>query len=97
VITESMDFAQICVYLFWFFFFGLIVYLRREDKREGYPLESDRTGVTVEGWPATPPPKPERAKHPALATGGASPPEYGDDGSREISRDPAGEAGEEER
>ena len=26
------------------FFFGLIVYLRREDRREGYPLEDDVSG-----------------------------------------------------
>lgn len=48
------DFAQITVYLFWFFFAGLVIYLRREDKREGYPLESDRANVTVQGWPAVP-------------------------------------------
>jgi hypothetical protein len=31
------------------------VYLRREDKREGYPLESPQGPVT--GWPVTPGPK----------------------------------------
>jgi len=67
VITEYMDFAQILVYVFWFFFAGLIFYLRREDKREGYPLESDRRGVTVQGWPAMPEPRAERASHPAIA------------------------------
>ena len=30
------------LYAFWVFFAGLIFYLRREDKREGYPLEYDR-------------------------------------------------------
>lgn len=63
---EYIDFAQISIYLFWFFFAGLIIYLRREDKREGYPLESDRTGVTVQGWPPVPPGKAPRARHPAL-------------------------------
>lgn len=63
---EYIDFAQISIYLFWFFFAGLIIYLRREDKREGYPLESDRKGVTVQGWPAVPPAKPSRPRHPAL-------------------------------
>jgi photosynthetic reaction center H subunit len=63
---EYIDFAQISIYLFWFFFAGLIIYLRREDKREGYPLESDRKGVTVQGWPAVPPAKPARPRHPAL-------------------------------
>ena len=43
------------LYVFWIFFAGLIVYLRREDKREGYPLESDRSGrVTVRGFPSMP-------------------------------------------
>jgi photosynthetic reaction center H subunit len=32
------------MYLFVIFFFGLILYLRREDRREGYPLEEDTTG-----------------------------------------------------
>jgi photosynthetic reaction center H subunit len=57
-ITGYIDVAQIVLYLFWFFFFGLIYYLRREDKREGYPLESDRSGsVTVQGFPPMPKPK----------------------------------------
>jgi photosynthetic reaction center H subunit len=35
------DVAQFTLYLFWLFFAGLIFYIRREDRREGYPLESD--------------------------------------------------------
>jgi len=57
-ITEYIDVAQIVLYVFWAFFAALILYLRREDKREGYPLESDRSDrVRVEGFPATPEPK----------------------------------------
>jgi photosynthetic reaction center H subunit len=58
-ITEYMDVAQIVLYAFWIFFAGLIFYLRREDKREGYPLESDRSSgrVAVQGFPAIPSPK----------------------------------------
>lgn len=37
----NLDVAQIVLYAFWLFFFGLVFYLRREDRREGYPLESD--------------------------------------------------------
>lgn len=37
----NLDVAQIVLYAFWFFFAGLVFYLRREDRREGYPLESD--------------------------------------------------------
>ncbi|MBV9775481.1 MAG: hypothetical protein JO143_00385 [Acetobacteraceae bacterium] len=38
-LTSYIDVAQMTLYGFWIFFFGLIIYLRREDKREGYPLE----------------------------------------------------------
>lgn len=37
-ITEHVDVAQITLYLFWLFFAGLIIYLQREARREGYPL-----------------------------------------------------------
>ena len=43
-ITSHIDVAQVVLYAFWIFFAGLILYLRREDRREGYPLESDITG-----------------------------------------------------
>jgi photosynthetic reaction center H subunit len=60
-ITSYIDVAQIALYAFWIFFAGLIYYLHREDKREGYPLESDRSDrsgrVKVQGWPRVPKPK----------------------------------------
>ena len=58
-ITQYIDVAQLVLYTFWIFFAGLIVYLRREDKREGYPLETDRADgrVRVQGFPAIPRPK----------------------------------------
>jgi photosynthetic reaction center H subunit len=56
-ITSYFDVAQITLYLFLAFFAGVIYYLHREDKREGYPLESERTGVVVQGFPAIPEPK----------------------------------------
>jgi photosynthetic reaction center H subunit len=60
-ITGYIDVAQLVLYAFWIFFFGLVIYLRREDKREGYPLESDRTNRTnrmkVVGFPGLPEPK----------------------------------------
>lgn len=37
--TGYLDVAQVVLYAFWVFFFGLIYYLRNEDRREGYPLE----------------------------------------------------------
>jgi photosynthetic reaction center H subunit len=58
-ITGYMDVAQLTLYAFWIFFAGLIFYLRREDKREGYPLESEEWGVgtTTQGFPPLPTPK----------------------------------------
>ena len=41
-ITQNIDVAQIVLYFFWAFFAYLIYWLRREDKREGYPLEFER-------------------------------------------------------
>ena len=40
-ITGYVDVAQLALYAFWAFFAGLIYYLQRESKREGFPLESD--------------------------------------------------------
>ncbi|MCA3014035.1 MAG: photosynthetic reaction center subunit H [Myxococcaceae bacterium] len=41
--NPSIDVAQVLMYVFWAFFLGLIYWLRMEDRREGYPLETDRT------------------------------------------------------
>ena len=60
-LTGYIDVAQVTLYAFWLFFAGLIFYLRREDKREGYPLDSDRYSaggrVVVQGFPPMPRPK----------------------------------------
>jgi photosynthetic reaction center H subunit len=40
----NTDIAEIIFSVFVLFFFGLVIYLRREDRREGYPLEDDVTG-----------------------------------------------------
>lgn len=62
-ITSYIDVAQVVLYAFWVFFFGLIYYLRQEDKREGYPLEpdpavpSDNFKTGMEGFPPLPKPK----------------------------------------
>lgn len=37
-IVGRIDLAQITLYLFWVFFAGLIIYIQRENMREGYPL-----------------------------------------------------------
>ena len=55
-ITGYFDVAQITLYAFWLFFFGLIFYLRMEDKREGYPLDPDG-GSDRGSFPPIPKPK----------------------------------------
>lgn len=67
-ITNYIDVAQLVLYVFWFFFFALIFYIRTEDKREGYPVQSQRMGRTkmMEGFP--PLPKPKQFKMPHTGT-----------------------------
>jgi photosynthetic reaction center H subunit len=56
--TNYIDLAQVVLYLFIAFFLSLVYYLHRENKREGYPLENERSGlVAVQGFPAVPEPK----------------------------------------
>ncbi len=43
-LLPGVDLADISLWAFTLFFFGLIFYLRREDRREGYPLEADTSG-----------------------------------------------------
>jgi photosynthetic reaction center H subunit len=56
-ITAYVDVAQIVLYLFWAFFFGLVYYLQLESKREGFPLETTypsgevQTSTGVVGMP----------------------------------------------
>ena len=59
-LTGYIDIAQVVLYAFWLFFAGLVFYLHRENKREGYPLETERgqgSRVSVRGFPDMPPPK----------------------------------------
>lgn len=61
-ITDYVDVAQVALYVFWGFFAALVIYLQRESKREGFPLEEDgllpnATDTTSEGFPAMPKPK----------------------------------------
>jgi photosynthetic reaction center H subunit len=84
-ITGYIDIAQVTLYAFWVFFAGLIFYLRREDKREGYPLESDRSSrITVQGFPAFPGLKTFKTAH-----GTRTVPSYGND-RRAVALAPVG-------
>ncbi|MFK7942768.1 MAG: photosynthetic reaction center subunit H [Paracoccaceae bacterium] len=40
-IIGRVDLAQVSLYLFWLFFAGLVIYLQRENMREGYPLQNE--------------------------------------------------------
>ena len=58
-IVGTLDVTQLVFYTFVLFFIALIFYLRREDRREGYPLEDEATGrAETPGGPlSTPSPK----------------------------------------
>ena len=56
-ITPYIDVAQVVLYAFWIFFAGLVIYLQRESKREGYPLVTGHKGERLEGFPTLPAPK----------------------------------------
>jgi photosynthetic reaction center H subunit len=86
-LTEYIDVAQVTLYVFWIFFAGLIYYLHRENKREGYPLESDRTNarVKVQGWPPVPAPKTYKLQH-----GGVSVAPHDRDRPQTLAARPAG-------
>ena len=54
-ITQYVDVAQLVLYAFWIFFFGLCYYLARENHREGYPMETDSGRGVITGWPVPQP------------------------------------------
>ena len=75
-ITSYLDVAQLALYVFWLGFAGLIFYLRREDKREGYPLVSDRSrSIKVQGFPSIPTPKTFLTQHGPIYAPRAEPPD----------------------
>jgi photosynthetic reaction center H subunit len=60
--TGQLDLPLVLVIAFFLFFLGLVYHLHQENKREGYPLISDRTDrtggrVKVVGYPPLPTPK----------------------------------------
>jgi photosynthetic reaction center H subunit len=48
-IIGTLDVTELTFYTFTLFFIALLFYLRREDRREGYPLEDEVTG-RVDTW-----------------------------------------------
>lgn len=65
VLAGGLDVAELAFWAFILFFIGLVFYLRREDRREGYPLENEVTGRLEDvGGPLTVPlPKIFRLPH----------------------------------
>jgi photosynthetic reaction center H subunit len=85
-INGYIDVAQLVLYGFWIFFAGLIYYLHQENKREGYPLESDRSGsIRVQGFPPIP-----AAKTYLLPHGGSVTAPNGKADTRTIRAEPIG-------
>ena len=60
---SNFDLAQLCLYLFWAFFIGLVIYLQKENNREGFPLETE-TGDTAFSQGPYPPTSPKTFKLP---------------------------------
>ena len=51
----DFDLAQLSLYLFWAFFVGLVIYLQRENNREGFPLETESGEISSnQGMPSRP-------------------------------------------
>ncbi|HUM13449.1 MAG TPA: photosynthetic reaction center subunit H [Myxococcaceae bacterium] len=68
-LTQHLDVAQVVLYAFWIFFAGLVFYLRREDRREGYPTEEDNPRIVHPTGPILiPPPKTYRTREGHLTT-----------------------------
>ena len=57
-IIGSLDFATLLFIAFTVFFIGLVIYLQKESRREGFPLETDVGGrLEDSAGPSTPKPK----------------------------------------
>ncbi|MEL6951225.1 MAG: photosynthetic reaction center subunit H [Pseudomonadota bacterium] len=86
-IVGSIDFVEIVFTLFWLFFGVLVLYLHRESKREGYPLDSPHRGgdVVVRGFPSEPRQKTYLTPH----HGKVSVPRQ--DPDRELAAEPVGD------
>lgn len=57
VIVGNIDIAMLSLWAFFAFFIGLVVYLNRESRREGYPLEEESDGRIWPGDLTDGPPK----------------------------------------
>ena len=61
---SNFDIAQLSLYLFWAFFIGLVIYLQKENMREGYPLENEQSNTAHnQGMYPLPSPKTFKLMH----------------------------------
>ena len=60
----SIDLVEILFTLFWLFFIGLVIYLQREAKREGYPLEDELSHGRTRKVPVRDAPRPKTFRLP---------------------------------
>ncbi|MBE7217475.1 MAG: PRC-barrel domain-containing protein [Caulobacteraceae bacterium] len=65
--TKYFDATLILLYAFFIFFLGLVYYLQRESKREGYPMYSPEGGREL-GFPEPPGPKTYETYNEGLVT-----------------------------
>ena len=60
----NFDLASAAIWLFWIFFALLIIYIQRENMREGYPMENDDgTAAPNQGMYPVPDPKTFKLPH----------------------------------
>ena len=63
----NFDLASAAIWLFWIFFALLIIYIQRENMREGYPAEND-DGTAAPNQGMYPMPDPKTFKLPLMLT-----------------------------
>ena len=84
-LTSHIDLTLVLLYTFWIFFAGLVYYLHRESKREGYPLVAD----SAKRGRATPMADPVGPKTFNLRTGNSVTVSGGRPDTRAIAAEPA--------
>lgn len=63
-ILGNLDVASIALWLFFFFFIGLVIWIQKENQREGYPLiNDDGTPADAGGYFSVPPDKTFKLPH----------------------------------
>jgi photosynthetic reaction center H subunit len=53
ILVGGLDVAELAFYAFFIFFVGLVIYLRQQDRLEGYPKEDEKGRILSPAGPAT--------------------------------------------